>query len=88
MNTPLKIFYLLVGLGLGAYLSVVSQFSFKTAIAILTHFAELMLSGAAMRDAYYEVNTPMREIVYTPVVCMKDVLNRPSSTADCLSVRV
>lgn len=88
MNTPLKIFYLLVGLGLGAYLSVLSQFYFKTDIAILTHFAERMLSGAAMSDAYYEVNPPMSMIIYTPVVWMKNLLNLPMYTAHIVYVQI
>jgi hypothetical protein len=88
MNTPLKIFYLLVGLGLGAYLSVLSQFYFKTDVAILTHFAERMLSGAPMSEAYYEVNPPMSMIIYIPVIWMKHLLKLTMYDAHMIYVQM
>ncbi len=77
MNAALRIFYGIIGLGLAAYLYVVSQFYFKTDIAILSNFAERMISGEKIAQGYYEVNPPLSMIIYIPQIWLKQLFGIP-----------
>lgn len=77
MNATLRIFYGIIGLGLMAYLWVICQFSFKTDIAILTNFAERMISSGKIARDYYEVNPPLSMIVYIPEIWFKNIFSIP-----------
>ena len=86
MQTSLKVFYGLIALGLAAYLGVLAQFYFKTDTAILSHFAERMLSGEKMSQAYYEVNPPLSMIVYIPQILLKNITGLPVYYAHTLYI--